>query len=160
MYAKHKLAIAALFLLVFSICYMENIAASLELLNSMMTFLSVVFGFISISISLVFSSKRIGSLYREIDPIKKSQRKVHTITAYYSCSMYLVILGIVVTLISAILIDNSCKFQDVALVQCGAKLMSWISIGGVFCAIFLAFLTTKLMLVGLVIEGKLRSASD
>lgn len=157
MYNKHKILIIILFASVFTACFVLEISSTANAMNAILAFLSIVFGFVSISMSILFSSKNISILYKAIDPINKNQRKIHTIKKYYAYSMYFILFGIIATLISIIMIDNQNIFSNRFIFPYIIRGVSYMAISSSFCTIFLAFLNTRLTLINLVNEAKVKS---
>ncbi len=100
MYFNDKVKLVSLFIVVFFIffyCFEINITESL--MQNFITFLSITFGFYMTSLSVLYSSKYIKRLYDEVDELKKTQTKIHTLKAYFKNSAYWSILSIIVLFI-------------------------------------------------------------
>lgn len=89
MYTKHKVII---FFSAIAIFYIFNFIVDVHISESMIqnfiTFLSIIFGFYMTSLSVLYNSKYIKKLYDEIDSNRRTQRKIHTLKAYFSNSAY------------------------------------------------------------------------
>jgi hypothetical protein len=73
---------------IFGICFFIDISISESLMQNFITFLSITFGFYMTSLSVLYNSKYIKKLYDEIDLIKPTQRKIHTLKSYFKASAY------------------------------------------------------------------------
>lgn len=56
-------------------------------ISNLITFISICFGFYLTSLSILFSSNYIKTLYIE-DPKKPTQRKIHTVKEYFKLAIY------------------------------------------------------------------------
>jgi hypothetical protein len=96
MYKKDKYKIIILFLFVSFLSYFSSIEISESLMQNFITFLSITFGFYMTSLSVLYSSKFIKKLHKEVDTKIKTQTKLHTLTAYFRNSATWSILSIIV----------------------------------------------------------------
>jgi hypothetical protein len=96
MYKKDKYKIIILFLFVSFLSYFSSIEISESLMQNFITFLSITFGFYMTSLSVLYSSKFIKKLHKEVDTKIKTQTKLHTLTAYFRNRATWSILSIIV----------------------------------------------------------------
>lgn len=94
MYSKHTKYLIFMTVCIFGISFLIDISISESLMQNFITFLSITFGFYMTSLSVLYNSKYIKKLYYEIDPIKPTQRKIHTLKSYFKASAYWSLLSI------------------------------------------------------------------
>lgn len=113
---KHKTIIISIFIGVFFICLIlsyyalnsqhishNKIIKFIEhFTSSIITFISICFGFYLTSLSILFSSKYIKTLNVE-DVQKPTQRKIHTIKEYFKLAIYCSLLTIILSLLVLLL---------------------------------------------------------
>lgn len=70
--------------------------------------MSITFGFYLTSLSILFSSKYLGTLYDDIDPLIPTQRKIHTLKHYITDAICIALATIIICFMSLIapIIDN------------------------------------------------------
>ncbi len=116
MYRYHKISVIIIFLLSFiSIFFISLIFFDIRKIEnfinifstSLITFMSITFGFYLASLSILFSSKYLGTLY-DIDPLIPTQRKIHTLKHYITDAICIVLATIIICFMSLIapIIDN------------------------------------------------------
>jgi len=88
MYSTHIKYLIFMAVGIFGICFFIDISISESLMQNFITFLSITFGFYMTSLSVLYNSKYIKKLYDEIDLIKPTQRKIHTLKSYFKASAY------------------------------------------------------------------------
>lgn len=113
---KHKTIIISTFIGVFFVCFIlsyyalnnqhishsEIIKFIENFTSSIITFVSICFGFYLTSLSILFSSKYIKTLNVE-DIQKPTQRKIHTIREYFKLAIYCSLLTIILSLLVLLL---------------------------------------------------------
>ena len=116
MYRYHKISVIIIFLLSFiSIFFISLIFFDIRKIEnfinifstSLITFMSITFGFYLASLSILFSSKYLGTLY-DIDPLIPTQRKIHTLKHYITDAICIALATIIICFMSLIapIIDN------------------------------------------------------
>lgn len=99
MYQKHKLWIGVIGVTIFVLfSFVINIKLSESVIQNFITFISITFGFYMTSLSVLYNSRYIKRLYEEIDPQQPTQRKIHTLKAYFKYSAYWSLFSIAFTL--------------------------------------------------------------
>ncbi len=117
MYRYHKISVIIIFLLSFiSIFFISLIFFDIRKIEnfinifstSLITFMSITFGFYLTSLSILFSSKYLGTLYDDIDPLIPTQRKIHTLKHYITDAICIALATIIICFMSLIapIIDN------------------------------------------------------
>jgi len=148
MYKIHKIY---LFLAIVIICifnYVVNISISESLIQNFITFLSITFGFYMTSLSVLYNSKYIKKLYLEIDKIKPTQRKIHTLKTYFTNSAFWSLFSIFILMIYSLVV----KVDKNILVM--NQFFETILIITVFINFVFIFLLFKVFVNGLIEEGK------
>lgn len=110
MYKKHYIIILVLGLFAFTISYALRLRFDESLLNSIMTVLSIIFGFNITAISTLYNKKFIANLHKKVDEVFKGQTQLQTLKQYFSMScklslstiMYLILYQLFVEMSKAI----------------------------------------------------------
>ncbi len=149
MYNKHKTILFIIGILIFSSVYfLFDINISESMIQNFITFLSITFGFYMTSLSVLYNSKYIKKLYDEIDSKKPTQRKIHTLKAYFQNSAYWTLFSIafimICSLFSSISSNNILDFYTFI----EALIVMVISLNFIFM-----FLLFKVFLDGLIHEA-------
>ena len=147
MYQKHKVYISLLFIIVFSLIRIfPIIQLKEETIHSIITFLSITFGFYMTSLSVLYRSNYSKELFKKIDLKKKTQRKAHTLIAYFKSASYCSLISILVFLLSmSIELNGNSVLKNIWV---KSALFSLLSINVMF--IFLLF---KIFTVGFIHES-------
>ena len=155
MYNTHKFYIffnfCITFLLVLSINFFRdflNIQIQIEksTVQSIITFLSIIFGFYMTSLSVLYRSNYSKDLFKQIDSSLKNQRKIHTLIAYFKNASYCLLLSILIFLLVKIIKYNESILLENIWMQ--SLVLSLLSINILF--IFLLF---KVFIKGFIIES-------
>ena len=141
------------FIFVFFLCYFFDVRIKYEVLSSVLSFLAIFFGFNTVSISILLSSKRIQELYKSIDPKIRTQRKIHTLSSYYLASTMMNLLAISINITLIIIVKNTA-IMKISYIDIFCTYASYILISLSFMLIFLATLLLKINLISLIEEGK------
>jgi len=121
MYRYHKISIITIFslsfisifisLIFFDMGKIENFINTFS--TNLITFMSITFGFYLTSLSILFSSKYLGTLY-DIDPIKPIQRRIHTLKYYIKNAIYSALITIIACFLALVApIINNVYFYKI-----------------------------------------------
>lgn len=95
MYSEHKYLISSVAIIIFLLArFVFNIQLRDETVQSIITFLSITFGFYMTSLSVLYRSNYSRKLFKRIDPKKQSQREIHTLAKYFKYASYCSIISI------------------------------------------------------------------
>lgn len=151
MYKKHLIIIMSLGLFAFVISYALRLRFDKSLLNSIMTVLSIIFGFNTTAVSTLYSKSFIANLHKKVDEVNKGQTQLQTLKQYFSMScklslstiMYLILYQLFEEMSKAII----SSYLDVELFL-SSLILSLVSIN-----IFVLLFLLKVFLKGLISEA-------
>ncbi|WP_265658551.1 hypothetical protein [Francisella philomiragia] len=109
-YKNDKITVVLLFVVVFIVVYVFGYFNLLEIskdtFNTLITSLSIVFGFYISSLAILFNSNFVKNLRVEDELIKKSQLKIHTFIAYFQSSFIWVSISLFICLFFSFLHES------------------------------------------------------
>jgi hypothetical protein len=82
----HKVISLLVFLPVFIVSYFYDLRFTELVVQNLVTFFSIAFGFYMTCLAILYDSPYLKKLYDEIDPLKPSQRKIHRLKKYFAIS--------------------------------------------------------------------------
>lgn len=145
MYTKHKIWIGITGMIIFILfSFVINIKLSESVIQNFITFVSITFGFYMTSLSVLYNSKYIKKLYDEIDPQKITQRKIHTLKAYFKYSAYWALFTISFTLLCSMIANVDDNILQLNVLVEGL-LISILSINLVFTTLLFKVFINGLM---------------
>lgn len=155
MYKKHLIILLSLGLLAFVISYALRLRFDESLLNSIMTILSIIFGFNVTAISALYSKAFIANLHKRIDEVTKGQTQLQTLKQYFSLSCKLSLSTIMYLILYQLFEEMSkeivSSFLDVAL------FFSSLILSLVLANIFVLLFLLKVFLNGLISEAQVNA---
>ncbi len=148
MYKIHKIYLFLGIVIIYFFNYLVKISISESLMQNFITFLSITFGFYMTSLSVLYNSKYIKKLYLEIDKIKPTQRKIHTLKIYFTNSAFWSLFSIFISMIYSLVakVDNNILIIN--------QFFENILIVVIFTNFIFIFLLFKIFINGLIEEGK------
>lgn len=153
MYKEHKIYLLASIIVLGLLCSFLDISISESLIQNFITFLSITFGFYMTSLSVLYNSQYIKTLYDEIDPRKPKQRKIHTLKSYFKNSAYWSLFSIGLLIVYSLM----TKVEKNILIL--TPILESILVSIVFINFIFMFLLFKVFLNGLIGEA-LNSKKD
>lgn len=106
-YKRHKIIYAAVSLPVALFCLAIEACMSADTISLLLSYFSISFGFLTISLSTLIGTDRAVQLQNQIDPLLKTQNKLQTVSSYYFYSFYISLSSI--TLLVLISLMNSIE---------------------------------------------------
>ena len=153
MYREHYVLSILIAILLFLFFVYINFIPDEDIISNLITILSILFGFTSVSIAMIFTSEHIKSLYREIDPKIDTQRKIHTVIKYYKNNLFIIIFSICLMILYLILahseLKSFCFINDFVL-----KYIFYISISLSIVSIYMSVLVLKIVANSIISEAK------
>lgn len=152
MYSNHKNITLALFVVVFVVSLICDKFFSINIRESLMqnfiTFLSIVLGFYTASISALYGSKYLGKIYDTIDTNNNKNLLIHTLQSYFRVSIYfgLVTLCVLFAISIFSVVENNILVLN-SFVR--AVMISMICLNVLFM-----YFITKILITSLLVEGK------
>lgn len=152
MYRTHIVIVFAMLIFVFIgslICdKVIGIYIRETLMQNFITFLSIVLGFYTASISALYGSKYLGKICSVIDVKNDKNLLIHTLQSYFKISIYVglftMIFLFVVSMVSVV--ANSIFVLNAFVKACIISI--------IFLNLLLMYFVTKILIAGLLIEGK------
>ncbi len=133
--------------------FLSNQNFSFEVLSSIITFLSILFGFYITSLAIFVTSQYVSSLYLVIDSNKKEQTLLHTLTQNYKFGLVLILLSLVyfigVQLFSDASNSDALSFGDLIFIP----VIPFLTLNFLYCY----FMLTDLINI-IIQEGKSRAS--
>lgn len=153
MYKNHQKKAFLLCLVVFIISlgidyYFNVINISESLMQNFITFLSIVLGFYTASISALYGSKYLGKIYDTIDEKKPSNLLIHTLQSYFKASIYCGLITLCGLFVISIL--SKVDFGAFAI----NSFIKAIVVTAIFLNILFMSFITRILLTSLLVEGK------
>lgn len=153
MYRRHAIMAGFIFALFFIISISIGFRFPERSIGDLVTFFSIVFGFYLTAMSILYGSNFTKRLYKEEDPKKKTQTKLHTLTAYFKISSFASICSIVLLLIAGMLeltkADSAQQPSCNALFSLGKFGVCWVDI---FTSIAVGMLATNIFFMTLLFK--------
>ncbi len=154
MYKNHILYLLISSILIFAMCFIIDVFISESLMQNFITFLSITFGFYMTSLSVLYNSKYIKQLYDEIDPIKPTQRKIHTLKNYFKNSAYWSLFSIGLLMIYSLI---TVVEKNILIIN---PFFESILVSVVFINFIFMFLLFKVFLNGLITESNKKGTKE
>ena len=151
MYKRHKNWAIISFIISITILYRIDIRLTQDFIGYLIIFFSIIFGFYITGLSVLFGSNFSKNSWKEKDPIIKGQRKIHTLINYFKCSMFLLLLSIILFLmisLTGMTIDSEYRAIPNYLIfgwdsLCLERIITVLSLG---------IATTNIMFIGLLLK--------
>lgn len=99
MYRLDNIFITLIFVAVGSVCYFTRLSILAENLSPLLTFLSIYFGFLITSFSIMLNSKELKKLYNKVDNEDNSINLLERLANYYKFAIFSSLMTIILVLI-------------------------------------------------------------
>ncbi|BBB20566.1 hypothetical protein HC081234_17430 [Helicobacter cinaedi] len=152
MYSRHKKIALALFVIVFAISLICNKFFGINIRESLMqnfiTFLSIVLGFYTASISALYGSKYLGKIYDTIDTNNNKNLLIHTLQSYFRVSIYFGLITLCVLFAASIfsMVENNILLLN--------SFVKAIIISMICLNVLFMYFITRILITSLLVEGK------
>lgn len=152
MYSRHKKIALALFVIVFAISLICNKFFGINIRESLMqnfiTFLSIVLGFYTASISALYGSKYLGKIYDTIDTNNNKNLLIHTLQSYFRVSIYFGLITLCVFFAVSIfsMVENNILLLN--------SIVKAIIISMICLNVLFMYFITRILITSLLVEGK------
>lgn len=151
-YSRHKKIALALFVIVFAISLICNKFFGINIRESLMqnfiTFLSIVLGFYTASISALYGSKYLGKIYDTIDTNNNKNLLIHTLQSYFRVSIYFGLIALCVFFAVSIfsMVENNILLLN--------SIVKAIIISMICLNVLFMYFITRILITSLLVEGK------
>lgn len=151
---RHKNITIIIFVSIILICFALKLLWSIEIranqvTSNIATFSAVIFGLHITLIAILFGTKFLQQMYREIDPKVAHYRKIHTIRDYLNFSQKLVLTNIIL-----VCIYEALREPVLAEIQWLELIFSWIIISVFFVSVYYVFIVFKILLTSMIESSK------
>lgn len=154
MYKNHKIEIWAIGVVSFCLSFFLGLQVDNGLLNSLMTVLSIIFGFNLTAISTLYSRKFIINLHKMIDNEMPGQTQLQTLKNYFALSSNTTLATIVYLVLYQLLIKK-CRYVLLSFLDVELFLTSLVMplvLVNICAVVFLV----KVFLKGLIYEAEVK----
>lgn len=154
MYKRHKREIWVIGVASLTLSFVLKLDVDTDLINSLMTVLSIVFGFNITAISTLYSRKFIINLHKIIDNEKPGQTQLQTLKNYFTISSNTTLAAIVYLVLYQLFIKK-CRYVLFSFLEVELFLTSLI-LPLVLVNICVVVFLVKIFLKGLIYEAEVK----
>lgn len=110
MYKFDKYVVIIMFVISSILFFLAKFDYGTQFYSSAITFLSITFGFVITSISILFNSKYVKSYYKIKDSEDKNITLLHRLTRYYKLQIYFTLILILFYIFLSVLAENNLGY--------------------------------------------------
>lgn len=161
MYKRHKWLAILVFISSALLSYYLDLGVSKDLVASLITFFSIVFGFYMTTVSIFFGSSYAKRLRLEEDPNIRTKTKLHTLVSYFKFSSKLSIISIVLLLLWGVsYVDAKSTCWGIYVIDLASNydfgiIMTGLLFGLAAVNILFLYLVSKIFFISVIEEGGL-----
>ncbi len=159
----HKVLSGVIFIFSVVFCYMLGVHITEAASQNLVTFFSVVFGFYMTCVAILYGSSYVKRLYKELDPLDKSKRKIHTLRSYFFITSYWSIFSITLIIIVTLFATKTngafvFKIKNIVLYHFSVNLS--LLINGIILGVAAINVFYMLLLLNTILDGMIEETKN